>query len=199
MNFQKIRGAMVVAALFVASVAAHAQTGWTIDPVHSSASFTISHLGVSNVRGTFQKVTGTIDVDDANITKSSVDATIDIKSLSTGNTTRDGHVTGPNFFDADKFPAMTFKSTKVEKAGSGLKIYGNLTIKGVTKPVTLDVTEMSNAMPHPMMKGKMVRGFAASTQINRKDFGLAWSGPMAGADAAVGNDIKIDLNIEADK
>jgi polyisoprenoid-binding protein YceI len=201
-NFAVRRPAFVVALLalcLAAAPALRAQNDWKIDPAHSSVGFDITHLGVATIHGTFTKTEGTVNWDDANMSKSSVKATIDVNSLDTGVAPRDTKVKSDSFFDAVKFPTMTFDSTSVQKSGDGLTVAGNLTIKGVTKPVTLNVTNISPAMPHPMKKGAMVRGLTATTTISRKNFGLAWTGPAAGVDAAVGDQLKITIQLEMDK
>jgi polyisoprenoid-binding protein YceI len=175
----------------VAILTAHAfaaTSTWQIDPAHANAQFTVRHLGISNVQGEFTKISGTIELDDTDISKSSVNATIDVASVDTRVQKRDDDLRSPNFFDAAKFPTMTFQSTKIWSTGDGTaKMTGNLTIKGVTKEVTLDVTG-----PTPPIKamGGTRRGVSATTKINRQDFGVS-------ADpGVVGNDITIMLDLE---
>lgn len=177
------------------SLAGSAQAAtWEIDPGHSAANFSVRHLMVSNVRGAFGKVTGTVTVDDKDITKSTVDASIDVSTIDTREAKRDEHLKSPDFFDAAKFPAITFKSTKVEKAGDKLKVSGNLTIHGVTKPVVLDVEGPAKASKDPW--GNTRSGFSATTKINRKDFGLVWNKALETGGVAVGEDVTITLDIE---
>jgi polyisoprenoid-binding protein YceI len=174
------------AALALPAVAATAT--WQIDPNHANAQFTVRHLGISNVQGEFTKVTGTVVIDDEDISKSSVDATIDVNSLFTRVTMRDNDLKSERFFNAAQFPTLTFKSTKISKAADGsVKMTGNLTIRGVTKEVTLDVSGLTT--PIQAMGGTR-RGVAASTHVNRQDFGVS------ALPGAVGDDIAIQLDLE---
>src|SRR5512133_644006 len=167
---------------------------WNLDPAHSQASFTIRHLVISNVRGEFQKFSGAVQLDDKDLSKSSVDVTIQAASIDTGNPDRDKHLRSPDFFDAEKFPTIAFKSTKVEKAGDGkLHVTGNLTMKGVTKPVVLAVDGPTGEIKDP--KGNLRRGLSAFTTINRKDWGLNWSKTVE-AGPVVGDDVKIHIEAE---
>ncbi len=176
-------------ALAAAPVAVLAQSTWNIDPAHSHAGFSVRHLVISNVQGQFQKVTGALKLDEKDVTKSSVEATIDTGSIDTRVADRDTHLKSPDFFDVAKYPTITFKSTKVEKAGEGkLKVTGNLTIKDVTKPVVLEVTGPTKEIKDPW--GKLRRGVSATAKINRRDFGLNWSkaieaGPVVGDEVAI--------------
>jgi len=169
-------------------------TIWTLDPNHTHASFTIRHMVISNVRGEFQKVSGTLKLDEKDMTKSSVEATIDTASIDTRVADRDNHLRSPDFFDAAKYPTITFKSTKVEKAGEGkLKVMGDLTMHGVTKPVVLAVEGPTKEVKDPWNNTR--RGFAASTTLNRRDFGLTW-GKIVEAGPVVGDDVKIEIESE---
>jgi polyisoprenoid-binding protein YceI len=162
---------MLAAAFAVPAVAK--TTTWTIDPMHANAQFFVRHLGISMIQGEFTKVTGTVTLDDTDITKSSVNATIDVGSITTRVQKRDDDLKSEHFFNVEKFPTMTFQSTKIVKTGDGTeKMTGNLTIRGVTKEVTFDVTGPSapiNAM------GGIRRGVSATTKINRQDFGVSRS------------------------
>ena len=176
----------MAAALAVPAVGA--PTTWQIDPNHANAQFVARHLGISNVQGEFTHVTGTVVIDDQDITKSSVDATLDVNSIYTRVTMRDNDLKSERFFNAAQFPSITFKSTKITKASDGsVKMTGDLTIKGVTKSVTLDVVNLT--APVQAMGGTR-RGVAASTHINRQDFGVS---AMPGG---VGDDIAIQLDLE---
>jgi polyisoprenoid-binding protein YceI len=167
---------------------------WNLDPAHSQASFTIRHLVISNVRGEFQKFTGAVQLDDKDLSKSSVDVTIQSASIDTANADRDKHLRSADFFDVEKFPTIAFKSTKVEKAGDGkLNVTGNLTMKGVTKPVVLAVEGPTGEIKDPM--GNVRRGLSASTTINRKDFGLTYSKTVE-AGPVVGDEVKIHIEAE---
>jgi polyisoprenoid-binding protein YceI len=158
-------------------------TTWNLDPFHSNAQFFVKHLGISTVQGDFTKVTGTVMLDDTDITKSSVSATIDVASVDTRVSRRDDDLKSDGFFDATKYPTITFQSTKVEKAGEGkLRVTGNLTIKGVTKEVTLDVT--GPTAPITAM-GNQRRGLSATLKINRQDFGVSKDAGMVGDDITI--------------
>jgi polyisoprenoid-binding protein YceI len=181
-------------ALALAAPLAMAQTStWKSDPAHSEVDFTIKHLGVSNVHGRFGHVDATLVYDEKDITKSTVNATIDVAGLSTGETGRDNHLKTDSFFDVAKFATATFVSTSVAKGGSGLLVSGNLTIKGVTKPVVLDVEGPS--APVTGMDKKPHTGFTATTTIHRSDFGIGTSFPAA----VLGEDVKIEVDLDAAK
>jgi polyisoprenoid-binding protein YceI len=185
----------VAAAVALLSEAAAAQAvQYEIDPVHSSAQFSVRHMMVSNVRGEFAKVTGTVVYDPKNPKASSVEATIDATTVNTHEPRRDEDLKGPNFFDVAKFPTLTFKSKKVEKAGEGkLRVTGDLTIHGVTKQVVLDVEGPS---PEAKMGANIKSGASAATTINRKDFGLVWNKALETGGVLVGDEVKITLEIE---
>jgi polyisoprenoid-binding protein YceI len=176
-------------AVFAAPSGAQTST-WQIDPAHANAQFTVRHLSISNVSGQFNKMSGTVQLDDKDITKSSVNATIDVSSVDTRDNSRDGDLKSDHFFDVAKYPTMTFTSTQIESAGPGkLKMTGNLTLHGVTKVVTFDVDGPSDAITDPWMNQR--RGASATTTINRRDFGIT-TYPAA----AIGDDVKITLDIE---
>ena len=169
-------------------------TSWNVDPAHSNASFTVRHLVISNVRGEFQKMSGAVKLDDKDLAKSSVEATIETASIETRIPDRDKHLKSPDFFDVEKYPTITFKSTKVESAGKGkLKVTGDLTMKGVTKPVVLAVDGPTAEIKDPW--GNARRGFAATTTINRRDWGLNWS-KVVEAGPVVGDEVKIEIEAE---
>lgn len=185
---------IAVAVMFASTVLASpsgAQTStWQIDPAHANAQFTVRHLSISNVSGQFNKVTGTIQLDDKDPSKSSVNATVDVGSVDTRDGNRDGDLKSDHFFDVAKYPTMTFTSTKIESAGPGkLKMTGNLTLHGVTKEVTFDVDGPSDAITDPWKNQR--RGASATTTINRRDFGIT-TYPAA----AIGDDVKITLDVE---
>jgi polyisoprenoid-binding protein YceI len=185
-------------ALVVCSVPlALAQTStWKIDPTHSAASFTVRHMGISNVHGRFGGVTGEITIDPADLSKSSVKATIDTTTIDTGVVSRDNDLKSSNFFDVATYPTMTFVSKSITKSSDGYTVTGDLTMHGVTKQVVL-------AMDPPSVEqavGKQTRrGFDATTSIHRQDFGLNWAGMLKSGDAMVGSDVKVTLEIEATK
>jgi polyisoprenoid-binding protein YceI len=168
---------------------------WNIDPDHSNTGFKVRHLMVSNVKGVFSKVQGVVHVDEKDITKSNVNVTIETASIDTGVVKRDNHLRSADFLDVAKYPTMTFVSTKVAQNGAhGLKVSGDLTLHGVTRPVVLDVEELSQESKDPM--GNLRRGASASTKINRKDFGLTWNKALDAGGVAVGEDVAISIEVE---
>ena len=168
---------------------------WTIDPDHSNVGFKVRHLMVSNVKGSFDKHTGSVDINDKDITKSKVEVSIDTNSINTNVQKRDQHLRSPDFFDVAKFPTMTFVSKKVAKAGNDkLKVTGDLSLHGVTREVVLDVEPLSKESKDPW--GNLRRGTTASTKINRKDFGLVWNKALETGGVAVGEEVLITLEIE---
>jgi len=191
----------ILAALAVAGAGiAQAQTStstWKIDPMHSSADFSVKHLGISNVHGHFGGVAGTVTLDGKDLAKSGVAATIDTTTVDTGNTKRDEHLKSPDFFDVAKFPTMTFVSKSLATEGGAKKLTGDLTLHGVTKSVTLDLDGPSKEQLDP--QGKAHVGFSATTSIHRQDFGLVWGKTLASGDAMVGDDVKVEIDIEAVK
>jgi len=190
------RIALAILALTAVPALADSST-WKIDPAHSHAAFTVRHLVISNVRGEFGKSEGALTLDEGDVTKSKVEATIDMASIDTREAKRDEHLKSPDFFDVAKFPKMTFKSTKVEKAGEGkLKVTGDLTLKGVTKSVVLDVTGPTKEIKDPW--GNVKRGVSASGKINRQDFGVSW-GKVIEAGPVVGDEVTIEIEAELTK
>ena len=165
---------------------------WNIDPAHSVAHFKIKHMMITNVPGQFTGISGTFEVDDKDITKLKAEATLDVKTLNTNNEKRDGHLKSPDFFDAEKYPTITFKSKKVTKSGANFKLMGDLTMHGVTKEVTLNAAELTSPVKDP--GGNMKRGFSATTQLNRKDFGITWNKALEAGGWLVGE--KVDVTIE---
>jgi polyisoprenoid-binding protein YceI len=190
-----MRVSILIVVLALMLVPAVAQTPasnaptWNIDPPHTAAQFSVRHLGISTVRGSFTKVSGSVQYDPANPGKTTIDATIDAASVDTRVEKRDNDLRSPNFFDAAKYPTLTFKSKRVETAGTGkLKVTGDLTMHGVTKEVVLDVDGPSAAIKDP--RGNQHMGASATTTINRKDFGVN------GASTAVGDDVSITIDME---
>jgi polyisoprenoid-binding protein YceI len=168
---------------------------YNFEPTHTSAQFSARHMMLTNVRGEFRTVTGTLSYDPANPNASTVEAQIDVKSMgTTGVAQRDAHILSADFLDAEKFPFITFKSTSVEIDGDSGKVHGHLTIKDVTKPVVLNVEKLGEAKS-PW--GQTVLGFNGSTKINREDFGLTWNVALETGGWLVGKDIKIELEVEA--
>jgi polyisoprenoid-binding protein YceI len=163
---------------------------WQIDPNHTAAQFSVKHLGISTVRGVFEKTTGTVTFDPADPTKTSIEATIDASTVNTRVQMRDNDLRSPHFLEVEKYPTLTFKSARAEAAGAGkVKVTGDLTMHGVTKQVVLDVDASSQPITDPMGKGLRM-GANATTKINRNDFGIT---TMPGI---VGDDIQIVLDVE---
>jgi len=168
---------------------------WTVDPDHSNVGFKVKHLMVSNVKGSFDKFTATVDLNDKDITKSKVEVSIDSSSINTNVQKRDDHLRNADFFDVAKFPAITFVSKKIVKAGTDkLKVTGDLTMHGITREVVLDVEGPTKESKDPW--GNIRKGAVATTKINRKDFGLAWNKTLETGGVAVGEEIAITLEIE---
>lgn len=188
-------GIAVLIALASAATAARAGT-WEIDGAHSSVQFKIRHLMVSNVKGEFRSVRGAATVPDDDPTKASIEATVDVNSIDTGVEKRDQHLKNPDFFDVAKFPTMTFKSKRVERASDGhYKLIGDLTIHGVTREVALDVEGPAPAIKNPM-DGSERTGASATTTLNRKDFGLTWNKAVETGGVVVGDEVHVSIEVE---
>lgn len=180
--------ALVAALTFTVPASAQLES-WNIDPFHSAAQFAVRHGGISTVRGAFGKLSGSVQYDPSDLTKTVIEATIDANSVDTRVEPRDKDLRSPNFFDVEKFPTLTFKSKHVEAAGKGkLKVTGDLTIRGVTKEVVLDVDGPNGPNKDP--KGNQHMGASATTQLNRRDFGVS------GAPGGVGDDVQITIDVE---
>lgn len=178
----------------VAAAASHAQV-WQIDPAHSSAQFTVRHMMISNVRGEFGKITGSVQYDPADPSKTTVEATIDAASLNTRNEQRDKHLRSADFFDVEKYPTLTFKSKRVESASAGkIRLIGDLTLRGTTREVALDVDGPSAMVKD--QRGNRHLGAAASTKINRKEFGMAFNRAVEGGGVVVGDEVAILIDVE---
>lgn len=185
---------LLFSAALVAASALYAADTYTIDNAHSSVGFAVKHLMVTNTKGQFKDYTGTIQYDAKDIAKSSVEVTIQAASIDTANTDRDNHLRGGDFFDAAKFPEITFKSTKILKQGLGYEALGKLTIKGVTKDVKIPFT-LSGPVKDPWGNTKL--GIEGGLVINRQDYGVTWSKTLDNGNLVVANDVKIELVIEA--
>lgn len=189
---------LLIAALFaVPAPAAHAPAAdstavWRIDPAHSEVSFRIRHL-MSKVRGSFREFSGTITVDSGDWAHGAVDVTIQAASIFTNNDTRDDDLRSAHFFEVDKYPTLHFRSTSVDVDGDHLKVHGDLTIRDVTKPVVLDA-EFTGLMR--TTAGDRI-GFEASTTVNRNDWGVTWNRMVEGGGLLLGDDVKIELSVEA--
>ncbi len=188
-----LRSAALLLAATLVSAAGAQMTTWKIDPVHSGVEFRIAHLGVSHVNGSFSKVSGTVKLDEKDITKSSVESTIDVATVNTNEPKRDDHLKSPEFFNLAANPTITFKSTSLAKDGEKLKMTGELTLAGVTKPVTLIVD--GPAAPQKGMGGTTVSGFSATGTLSRQDFnfGQKYTAPM------LGDDVTFTIDIEMSK
>jgi polyisoprenoid-binding protein YceI len=183
-----------LAALLLTGVSAFAQsTTWTIDKNHAQTNFKILHMGVSTVRGSISGVTGTIVWDQNDPSKSSVEATIDTNTVSTNNVNRDKDLKSDHYFNVEKFPTMTFKSTSVSRVNGKLQVVGDLTLAGVSKSVTLDVD--GPTAPQKGMGGKQVIGLSATGMVKRSDFNFAPKMPTM----ALGDEVQITIDVEANQ
>ena len=187
--------AAAIAALTLLPAAALAQAQvLEADPVHTHIGFGVRHMMVSNVKGEFKKFSVKLQTE-KDLTKSKVDVTIDVASIDTGNAQRDKHLRSPDFFDAAKYPTISFKSKKITRAGKdAFKVIGDLTIKGKTKEVVLAVKNFVGPIKDPM--GTMRAGLEASTKIDRRDFGVSYNAPLGTGGVVIGNEVKIDLEVE---
>lgn len=168
---------------------------WEFDPAHSQATFSVKHMMVATVKGQFKTLSGKIDLDDKDITKSKAEVKIDAASIDTNQAKRDEHLKSAEFFDVAKCPQLTFVSKKVEKAGEGkLKLIGDLNMHCVTKEVTFDVTGPSGVLKGPF--GNTMRYASASTVLNRKDFGLTWNKSLEAGGVLVGDEVTVNLELE---
>jgi polyisoprenoid-binding protein YceI len=177
------------------SATATATTTWNLDPAHSTAEFKVRHMMISNVKGHFKGVQGVLRLNQADPALSSVEATIPIGDLATGDEQRDGHLKSADFLDAAQFPTMTFKSTRITAAdGDGYNVLGDLTLHGVTQPVTFAVSELSAPGKDPW--GNLRIGLAATAKIHRKDFGLTWNTTLETGGVLVGEDVALALDVQ---
>jgi polyisoprenoid-binding protein YceI len=168
---------------------------WEIDPSHSQATFSVKHMMISTVKGHFKVLSGHLHIDEQNPANSWVDAQVEAASVDTRDANRDGHLQSPDFFDAASYPTITFKSTKVEPDGDNeYKVLGDLTIRGVTKPVVFKA-EYSGQGKDPW--GGTRAGLTATTKIDRRDFGLTFNAPLESGGVLVSNDVKIEIDLEA--
>ena len=196
MNSNRLLSSVAFAtALFSLPVLAES-TEWTVDAAHSTIGFSVPHLVVSEVEGKFKTYTAKALLDEADLTKSTVEFSADVASIDTGEAKRDEHLKSPEFFDAAKFPKLTFKSSKITKAGKGYKLKGELTIHGVTKEVTLDAT-VSQAIANPW--GKQVRAVKITGKLKRGDYGLSWNKTLDKGGVLVGDEVTLNLKVEIDK
>jgi polyisoprenoid-binding protein YceI len=178
--------------------AAAATATWQIDPAHTAAGFAVKHLMISTVRGQFKGVTGTVVWDDQDVSKSTIDVTIDATTVDTSEPMRDKDLKSEKFFDVAKYPTITFKSKKIENVSAGkLKVTGDLTIHGVTKEVVLDIEGPSNTVKDPWGNTRVAA--SATTKVNRQDYGVKWNASMDGGGVVVGDDVNITIDLEMTK
>jgi polyisoprenoid-binding protein YceI len=193
---KRLIGLIVAVALMVPFYAQAAT--YTLDPAHTSVGFKVKHLMITNVKGVFEKFQGTLILDEKDITKSKISATIEVASINTNITKRDDHLRSADFFDAAKYPVMTFESTKIEKvAADKLKVTGNLTIRGVTKPVVLAVEGLNQEVKS--MQGGYKRGASATGTINRQDFGVSWNKKLDAGGVVVADEVHIIIDAQLDR
>lgn len=186
---------VVAAGLFLAAASQVQAQVWTIDPAHSAAHFAVRHMMVSTVRGDLGKIAGTVTFDPAKPAAGTIEATIDATGIDTREPGRDKHLKSADFFDVEKFPTITFKSTKIEPAaGGGFKVTGDLTMKGVTKQVVLDVEPLRPAIKD--QRGTARTGTAATTKLNRQDFGISWSRTLDGGGVVVSDEVSVTIDVE---
>ena len=166
---------------------------WSVDPVHSHVGFSVRHMMVTTVRGTFKTFTGTMNIGD-DFSTASIEGEIDVASIDTGNADRDNHLRANEFFDAPNHPKITFKSTSIEKKGDDFVVHGDLTIRGVTKAISLDV-EYAGSSKNPY--GQVIVGASVRGSINRKDFGVSWSALLETGGMAVSDTVKLEIDVQA--
>ena len=189
--------AIAFAILIALPVLGNADT-WQIDPAHTNVEFTVRHMMISNVKGQFQKTAGTITANGNDPASAKIDATIDASSVYTRVERRDADLKSPNFLDVEKYPTITFKSTKVEADGPNKwKVTGDLTLHGVTRPVVLEVEGSGATINDPM--GNTRAGASATTNIKRSDFGLTWNKALEAGGVMVGDEVAISIDVEAIK
>ncbi|HEY0715624.1 MAG TPA: YceI family protein [Polyangia bacterium] len=168
---------------------------WVIDPAHSTAEFGVKHMMLTTVKGHFEKVAGTVNLDEKDPTKSSVEVKIDANSINTREPNRDKHLRSADFFDVAKHPELVFKSTKIEKAGKDkYKVTGDFTMRGVTKPIVLQVNAPNKELKNPW--GVPTRAVTATGKINRKDWGLEWNKALEAGGVLVGDEVALDIQLE---
>jgi polyisoprenoid-binding protein YceI len=194
-NRKALQSLALACSLFALPVLAE-PVAWEIDMAHTRVGFSVAHLVVSEVEGNFKTFSGSALLEEKDLTKSVLELSIDAASLDTGSADRDKHLKSADFFDVQNHPKITFKSTKITKAGKGYKIKGDITIRGVTKPVTLDAT-LSEPITNPW--GKQVRGGKISGKVKRGDFGLAWNKTLDKGGVLVGEDVTIAIKFELNK
>jgi polyisoprenoid-binding protein YceI len=177
------------------STPAAAVSTWKIDPVHSHAEFKVKHMMISNVKGHFKDWAGTLLFDETDVTRSKIDASVEVASVDTRDPQRDGHLKSADFFDAEKFPRLSFQSSRITDRGNGeLSVSGDLTIHGVKRAVTFQVEGPTAPAKDPW--GNTRIGLSATTKINRKDFGLTWNATLESGGILVGDEVTITLEVQ---
>lgn len=190
-----LRGLAVGAGLFLVGASAVQAQTWTIDQAHSAAHFAVRHMMVSTVRGDLGKITGTVTFDPKQPSAGSIEATIDVNGIDTREPARDTHLKSADFFDVGNFPTIAFKSRKIEPAaGGGFKVTGDLTMRGVTKEVVLDVESLRPAIKD--QRGATRTGTAATTKLSRQDFGITWSRSLDGGGVVVSDEVAVTIDVE---
>ena len=168
-------------------------TKWVLDPMHSEVQFKVKHLVISTVTGSFNSFEGSLETENDDFTGANINFSLEVDSINTNQDQRDEHLKGAEFFDAEKYPKITFKSTSFTKNGDDYTLVGDLTIKGITKPVTLAVEHGGTAGD---FYGNTKAGFEITGKINRKDFGLTWNGVTEAGSVVVGEEIKLIINVQ---
>ena len=196
MNMNRLLSQVALATALLSLPALAENAEWTVDPSHSTIGFSVPHMVVSEVDGKFKTYTAKASLDEADLTKSTVEFSADVASIDTGDAKRDEHLKSPDFFDGAKFPKVTFKSTKITKAGKGYKLKGELSLHGVTKEVTLDAT-VSAAIKNPW--GKLVRSVKITGKVKRADYGLSWNKTLDQGGVLVGDEVTLNVKAEIDK
>ncbi len=172
-----------------------ATSTWNLDPVHSVAEFKVKHMMISNVKGQFTGISGVLTLDETDPRQSSIQASIDAATVNTREPQRDAHLKGPDFFDVERYPSLTFRSTGVQRIDDGeLAVTGDLTIHGITRPVVFQVE--GPTLPGKDPWGNTRMGISATTKINRKDFGLTWNAALEAGGILVGEEVTITLDAE---
>ena len=172
-----------------------ASSTWNIDPAHSAAEFKVRHMMISNVKGKFSGLSGVLKLDESDHSRSTVEVSIPAASVSTVDEKLDAHLKNEDFFDVQKFPTITFQSTKIRSTGGrDYEVTGDLTIRGVTQTVTLNVADFSEPSKDPW--GNLRIGLSGSTKVNRKDFGLVWNAPLEFGGVLVGDEVTITLDVQ---
>lgn len=185
---------LAAAALLLATPPTARAASFELDPDHSEVAFVARHMMISNVRGVFRQVQGAMVWDDKDITKSTVEVNISTSSLDTQTAKRDDHLRSADFLDAEKYPTITFKSTRVQRAGKGLKVTGDLTIRAVTRPVVLQVSPLAKPVLDPF--GMTRTAAQATAKIRRKDFGLEWNKALESGGVLVGEEVTLQIDAE---